>query len=329
MVIIVPIGSRCATNADGSVTVIFPDGTMFTVPVEAQGGIFYTPGHDPVIIVPYQGSTVTMIDNGYEITLPDGRVFILPLPTGSPFFWLFPHTPLTLQVPVVPPANSMMCTYTDSSGVLMAVIVPAYSTCRTNWDGSLTITFPDGTQYTIPTNTTMGSIITPLGWHIMVVPYYGTSFIDYGDMGYLVTLPDGSTYWDHMLYPPRQQSYPPQPMPKGLGLSSRNEYYYLYAPGMPPIWSGLMQAVGEPGIEITTSDNFFVIHFPDGAEYYMPVPVAPGAYTWGPFGDPPNQVIYHFAIILRGSTVTSNGDGTYHVEPPPGSGEQSFDFVYP
>lgn len=342
--IIVPEGSSCHTNADGSVTVTFPCAVppcpTLLIPAYTSAGILYS-GTNPVIIVPYYDSTVNFApDGGYGITLPDGRVYTLPVPgrNRDPWFWFSPPAPLPLQYPVVSPSTeSVMFVFTDADGNQIAIFAPRGSTFVLNPDGSVTVHLPGGTQYTIPFGTTFAMITTAQGWPIIVVPYLGTTITSYGIMGYQITLPDGTSYWDTNIFT-RFYFHQPQtpPLPPGLGLSVATFTYGLYFPGLPPAWSGILQVVGVPGINCFGYRTGVKIEFPDGYSYVMPYPVLPGAYTrtvWidpdGIGGQPGHWVTYHFAIILQGSTVTSLGNGWYHVEPPAGSGGQPFDFQYP
>ncbi len=337
MAIVVPAGSTCHTNPDGSVTVTFPDRHTFTVPYTTQAGIFYVPNtRDPIIIVPYINSTILADpDLGWQITLPDGSVYVLP-ESKKEVLWFFPPTPLPLQSAVVNPANTVMCAFTNDSGVVMAIILPLGSSCTTNSDGSVTIRFADNETYTIPYNATTGSIITALGWHILVVPYYGTSFTQFGPLGYYITLPDGSTRWEPFVFqspwPPQQYATPP--MPSGLGISSDKASLWIYPSGGSPFWTGYFQAVGNV-TAIFRQNNGTTIIFSDGHSYFIPGPLHAGAYShdfWidpdGIGGQPGHWVTYHFAVIYQGSTVTSLGHGWYHVHAPPGYGPD-FDFRYP
>ncbi len=335
--IIVPEGSICVINADGSDTVIFPDGTTFTVPAYASEGIFYTSNHDPVIIVPYYNSTVTLVpDDGYRVTFPDGRVYFLPIPgRGNPFFWFFPSPPplpIPSRVPVVQPANTVMYVFTNANGDQIAIFAPLGSTFTLNNDGSVTIHFPNGTTYTVPYNATNESITTSFyGYHVVVVPYLGTTIVQFGDTGYYITLPDGTSYWDTHVYtifqhPPGTTTLPPE-----LGIQ-RGGRFTFHIGGLPP-FDYVYDTVGMPGI-ISAPDGLgnIWITFPGGFTTSLGDPPAPGAYSaqqWVDTPAPGHWVTYHFAIVIPGSTITSLGNGWYHVEPPAGSGGQPFDFQYP
>ncbi len=340
MAIIVPAGSTCHTNADGSITVTFPDGTSFTIPQNTRGGIFYTGNYDPVIIVPYYGSTViTAMDAGYKITLPDGRIYMLPVFGRGGILWLFPPEPLPLQTPVVPPPGTQIIVFTNAYGETVAIIVPEGTGYHINPDGSITLNLPDNTTILIPNTARNGDAFSNTrGWSAVVVDYYGTRIRDWGPMGYEVVFSDGTSTWLHWYVPPK----PPQPtttpkVPSGLGIAIPQQQFrfWLYFSGL-PIRTSFLTVVGVPGIQCGLNSGHLEVFFPGGGHYIFPFPPAPGAYTvtvWvdpdGPNGPQPGQfVTYHFAVIPVGSTVTSNGDGTYHVHPPAGYGSD-FDFQYP
>ncbi len=203
--IIVPIGTTCVLNADGSVTLTFPGvgQSTYTVPAYASEGVFYTANGEPVIVVPYYNSTVTLDPIAYRITLPDGRVYLLTIPNlgKDPFYWFYPHAPLPIYTPVVPPPDTATCIFTNSDGVQIMIIAPYGSRCITNNDGSFTVFFPDGTRHTFPADSTNLSFTSKEGWHVIIVPYLGSTITNYGPIGFLITLPDGSTRWDNYFYP--------------------------------------------------------------------------------------------------------------------------------
>lgn len=334
MAIIVPVGSTCHLNSNGSVTVTFPCAIppcpTFTIPKDTIGGVFYTNDLNPVIIVPYIGSTVTAVPDyfpsgAYSVIFPDGRVYMLPMPGH---FWFFPPRPLPLMTPVQNPSSfTRICTFTNAQGVVIALIVPVGARCTPNADGSITVVLPDGERYTIPSDASSGIFVTDHGWHIIAVPYYGSTITDWGIFGYYINLPDGSSFMDtwHEQTPPEQGNTPP--LPSGLSRSGSFGYWNTYnrGAGHIRIRSPWFQALGGSGIQLLYVDATHVkVVFPDGSFMYMDRPLVPGAYSY----TSPSGTTYHFAIILQGSTVTSLGNGWYHVEPPPGySG--SFDFQYP
>lgn len=338
MAIIVPAGSTCYTHPNGYVTVTFPDGTTYTVSNKAVGGVFYTTNYDPIIIVPYYSSTVTEVPGYYRVVFPNGSVYMLPIYTSGTL-WLFPPAPLPLQVPLVKPPTMMMFVFTNSYGEQVAILAPAGTTFHLNGDGSVTVYFPDGHHIDIPNSARNGSFMSQWGWPAIVVPYYGTTITNYGPLGYYFTFSDGSSSWVNWT----THSYPPQPttttVPLGLGLAPATQKYRFWTyfiPGVIPFLSPEYTVVGIPGIQCGFGAHGMTVTFPAGNSLLLPDPVAPGAYTatfWvdpdGPYGPQhARPVVYHYAVILVGSTVTSLGHGWYHVQAPPGYGPD-FDFQYP
>ncbi len=342
--IIVPIGSSCHNNANGSVTVTFPCAVppcpTLTIPAGTTAAIFYS-GSNPVIIVPYYNSTVTYIpetygqssrDHGYRITFPDGSVYFLPVPgKGDIFFWISPPAPIPLLYPPVRQPGTWMVTCTNSAGAQIVIIAPNGSSIHCNPDGSVTIIFWDGSSMTIPDGVTNTSLDSIRGWHVIVMPY-GSTIWNWGSGGYWIHLPDGTWRYDleAVYYPYSPQPDTTPPLPNGIELASYGNFYDFFTYVMGPRFSGYLQVVGEPGITYTYSGDM-LITFPDGSTYYYPMGLLPGAYTvnaWQATPPPGHTVVHHFAIIPRGSTITQNPDGTYHCVPPEGWGSP-FDFESP
>ncbi len=248
----------------------------------------------------------------------------VPVPPPPP---LRPSQQVTKQLTapdhVIPPAGMTICTFTNSNGVVMAIVVPAGSTCHVHGDGHVTVTFPDGSSYEIPFNTVGGVFYTSNYDPVIIVPYNGstvTAIPDYFPSGvYSVVFPDGRGYLLPM-YAPGTIWFPfalPAPLPLQVPVKAPPGTWIFTFTNSNGDVIALVLPSGSACV--LNPDGSVTVTFEDGDHYTIPANTSNGAFT--------TQNGWHIiAVPYYGSKITDQGPFGYHVTTSDGKDDYYFDW---